>query len=164
VLRDRLIGIAFGLIVFGVLEHVLWPVRAADWMRERFADVLHSLAALALACAKPGGLRSREVDAQRRLIAEQVADVQGFIESSKFEVGTGNTTAIQQLTGDAQTVFLVLLAIARQEDPLPEPAREAMLRLPTEAAAVLEWPSNSGGAARDLPSTSMRPSLQSSAL
>ena len=55
VLRDRLIGIAFGLIVFGLLEHVLWPVRAADRMRERLADVLRSLGGLALACAKPGG-------------------------------------------------------------------------------------------------------------
>ena len=28
VIRDRLIGIFFGLIVFGIVEHVLWPVRA----------------------------------------------------------------------------------------------------------------------------------------
>ena len=85
VLRDRLIGVALGLIVFGLLEHVLWPVRAADRTRERLADVFRSLSGLALACAKPGGLRSSEVDAQRRLISQQVADVQGFIESSKFE-------------------------------------------------------------------------------
>jgi len=138
VLRDRLIGIALGLIVFGLLERVLWPVRAADRMRERLADVLRSLAGLALACAKPGGLRSSEVDAQRRLISQQVADVQGFIESSKFETDASGVRAIQQLTGDAQTVFLILLAIARHEGALPQSAREAMLRLPTEAGATLE--------------------------
>src|SRR4029453_3212754 len=33
VLRDRLIGVFFGLVVFGVVEHMLWPVRAADRMR-----------------------------------------------------------------------------------------------------------------------------------
>jgi len=137
VLRDRLIGIAFGLIVFGLLERVLWPVRAADRMRERLADVLRSLAGLALASAKPEGLRSSEVDAQRRLISQQVADVQGFIESSKFEPDAAGALAIQQLTGDAQTVFLILLAIARHEGALPQSAREAMLRLATDAAAAL---------------------------
>ncbi len=138
VLRDRLIGIAFGLIVFGLLEHLLWPVRAADRMRERLADLLRSLAGLALACAKPRGLRSGEVDARRRLISQQVADVQGLIESSKFEPDAAGTTAIQRLTGDAQTVFLILLAIARHEGALPPTAREATLRLPIDAAAALE--------------------------
>jgi multidrug resistance protein MdtO len=138
VLRDRLIGIAFGLIVFGLLEHVLWPVRAADRMRERLADVLRSLAGLALACAKPGGLRSSEVDARRRLISQQVADVQGFIESSKFESDAGGAMAIQRLIGDAQSVFLVLLAIARHEGALPQTAHEATLRLPMDAGAALE--------------------------
>ena len=138
VLRDRLIGIAFGLIVFELVEYALWPARAADRMRERLADVLRSLAALARACATPGGLASREVDAQRRLISGQVADVQGFIESSKFEPDVHSTTGIQRLTGDAQTVFLVLLAIARHEDALPQATREAMLRLPKGVAAVLD--------------------------
>ena len=30
VIRDRLIGIFFGLIVFGIVEHVLWPVSATE--------------------------------------------------------------------------------------------------------------------------------------
>lgn len=125
-------------MVFGLLEHVLWPVRAADRMRERLADVLRSLAELARACAGPGGLRSGDVDARRRLISQQVADVQGFIESSKFEPDAAGAVAIQQLTGDAQTVFLVLLAIARHEDALPQTAREATLQLPMNAATALE--------------------------
>jgi hypothetical protein len=78
------------------------------------------------------------VDAQRRLISQQVADVQGFIESSKFEPDAAGTVVIQQLTGDAQTVFLVLLAIARHEDALPQTAHETMRRLPMDAAAALE--------------------------
>src|SRR5262249_16863282 len=47
VVRDRLIGVAFGLIVFGVVEHFVWPVRASDRMHARLADVFRSLAALA---------------------------------------------------------------------------------------------------------------------
>jgi multidrug resistance protein MdtO len=138
VLRDRLVGVAFGLIVFGLLEHVLWPVRAVDRMRERLADVFHSLAALALGCANPGGLRPAEVDAQRRLISQQVADVQGFIESSKFELDGGSARATAQLLGDAQTVFLVLLAIARHEGVLLASSREATLRLGRDGSAALE--------------------------
>jgi hypothetical protein len=67
-----------------------------------------------------------------------VADVQGFIESSKFELDGGSARATAQLLGDAQTVFLVLLAIARHEGVLPVSSREAMLRLPRDGSAVLE--------------------------
>ena len=101
--------------MFGLLEHVLWPVRAADRTRDRLADVLRSLAGLALACAGAGRSPSSDLDARRRLISQQVADVQGFIESSKFEPGAAGAVATQRLTGDAQTVFLLLLAIARDE-------------------------------------------------
>src|SRR4029450_8819486 len=79
VVRDRLIGVAFGLIVFGIVEHVLWPVRAADRMHARLADVPRSLAGLGRVASQPPG----DVDARRRLISQQVTDVQGFIESSK---------------------------------------------------------------------------------
>jgi multidrug resistance protein MdtO len=138
VLRDRLIGVALGLIVFGLLEHVLWPVRAADRTRDRLADVLRSLAGLAIACAGPGGLGAGDLDARRRLISQQVADVQGFIESSKFESGATTVEVIQQLTGDAQVVFLLLLAIARDEGELSEAARGPALRLMADVAAALE--------------------------
>src|SRR5262245_41180509 len=54
VARDRLVGIAFGLVVFGILEHVLWPVRASDLRQQRFANVLRSLAALTRLGARDG--------------------------------------------------------------------------------------------------------------
>ena len=47
VVRDRLIGVFFGLIVFGIVEHLLWPVRAQDALRARLAEMLHLLADLA---------------------------------------------------------------------------------------------------------------------
>ncbi len=137
VVRDRLMGVAFGLIVFGIMEQVLWPVRAADQMRGRLADVLRSLADLARAAATG---TAGDVDARRRLISQQVADVQGFIESSKFEPGAGSPADIERLTGDAQSLFLVLLAIARDESgraALPDDFREATMRLGTEVATGL---------------------------
>jgi len=139
VVRDRLIGVAFGLIVFGIVEHVLWPVRAADRMHARLADVLRSLAGLACVASQPPA----DVDARRQLIAQQVADVQGFIESSKFESGAdgADAQAIERLTADTQTVFVVLLAIARAALPATRPedgVQTAMTRVDEEVAAVLE--------------------------
>src|SRR5262249_187583 len=116
VVRDRLIGVAFGLIVFGIVEHVFWPAPAADRMHARrgggaggagdgmhagLADVFRSLAALARVASRSPG----DVDARRQLISQQVTDVQGFIESSKFESGAdaGDAEAVERLTADAQT-------------------------------------------------------------
>jgi multidrug resistance protein MdtO len=142
VVRDRLIGVAFGLIVFGLLEHVLWPVRAADRMHARLADVFRSLAALARVASRPRG-DGGNVDAQRDLISQQVTDVQGFIESSKFEPGAGatDTQAVERLTADAQTVLLLLLAIARDAESAtmrPDAVRAAGIPVDEAVAATLE--------------------------
>ena len=142
VVRDRLIGVAFGLAVFALMEHLLWPVRAADRMHARLADVFRTLAAFArVASRRPDD--ASDVTARRQLISQQLTDVQGFIESSKFEAGTGaaDTQAVQRLTADAQTVFVSLLAIARaaesadvRADALTAIAREVDERV----ASILE--------------------------
>ena len=142
VVRDRLIGVAFGLIVFGVVEHRLWPVRAADRMRTRLADVFRSLAAFARVASRPrdgGG----DLGARRQLISQQIADVQGFIESSKFELSDTVTDAqaVARLTADAQTVFLVVLSIARDAESLdlrPDAVRTKTVQIDDAAAAILE--------------------------
>src|SRR5256712_8971725 len=138
VVRDRLIGVAFGLIVSGSVEHVVWPARAADRMPARLADVFRSLAAFARALSQPPG----DVDARRRLISQQVTDVQGFIESSKYESGTGagDAQTVERRTADAQTVFLVLLAIAREATAAarpPEALQTATIRVDDAVAAIL---------------------------
>jgi multidrug resistance protein MdtO len=141
VVRDRLIGVAFGLIVFGLVEHVLWPVRAVDRMHARLADVWRSLAVLARGASRPGD--DDRLTAQRNLIAQQVADVQGFVESSKFEPAAGavDAEAVQRLIANAQTVFLVLLAIAHDAESATirqAAVREAMWRVDEDVAAILE--------------------------
>ena len=142
VVRDRLIGVAFGLIVFGLVEHVLWPVRAADRMYSRLADVFRSLAAFARVASRPLDDRG-DVDARRQLISQQVTDVQGFIESSKFEPGAGaaDTQEVQRLTADAQAVFLLLLAIARDAAlaaRCPDAVDAAATHVDQEVAVVLD--------------------------
>ena len=73
VARDRLVGIAFGLVVFGILEHFLWPVRASDRRQQRFADVLRC-PRRARAPQRPGAHRVRagiasSDDTRRRISA-----------------------------------------------------------------------------------------------
>jgi len=69
--------------------------------------------------------------------------VQGFIESSKFEPGAGaaDAQAVERLTADAQAVFLVLLAIARDAASAarrPDALRAATTRVDQDVAVILE--------------------------
>ncbi len=142
VVRDRLIGVAFGLIVFGLVEHLLWPVRAADRMHARLAEVFRALAALARVASRSQGVAG-DVDARRQLISQQLTDVQGFIESSKFEPGAdgADAHAIERLTADAQSVFLVLLAIARDAESAairPDTVPATTPRVDADVATILD--------------------------
>jgi multidrug resistance protein MdtO len=110
VLRDRLIGVFFGLAVFGLVEHLLWPARAADVLRARFAEMLRLLAGLARAA---DGQAAADVDRSRLRISQKVEEIQGLIESSKFEPDARDLDALQKATGEAQIVFLLLLSRAR---------------------------------------------------
>src|SRR5262249_42363195 len=121
VARDRLVGIALGLVVFGFLEHFLWPVRASDRRQRRFADVLRSLAALARvgAEAHTGADLDRALGELRREITYGLGEAQRLLEESKFEVESGELEAFQRNVGDAQTIFLVLLSLAYQRRVSP---------------------------------------------
>ena len=123
VIRDRLIGVFFGLIVFGIVEHLLWPVRAADALRARLAEMLHLLAELARTGSEQRSqtVTSNDMDSWRRRISQKVEDVQGLIESSKFESGAFKLSEIQKRTGDAQIVFILLLSLARQRHDVTQP-------------------------------------------
>ena len=130
VVRDRLIGVFFGLIVFGIVEHLLWPVRARDALRARLAELMHLLADLARSAttrekrlqssildhqsSADVSMATNDVDSWRRRISQKVEEVQGLIESSKFESGDLDLDEIQKRTGDGQLVFVLLLSLARR--------------------------------------------------
>jgi hypothetical protein len=143
VVRDRLIGVFFGLIVFGIVEHLLWPVRAQDALRARLAKIMRLLAELArtgMSSATPN-VTNNEVESWRRRTSQKVQEVQELIESSKFESGSLDLDALQKHTGDAQIIFVLLLSLARQRHDLtrlPEAARTAAIDLDTAVAAALE--------------------------
>jgi hypothetical protein len=114
VLRDRLVGVAFGLIVYGLVEHYLWPERAMNALRARLAETLRLLADLARAgTSDGGGVTAADADSWRRRISLKVAEVQGLIESSKFESHDLDLGALEKKTADAQIVFVLLLSLAR---------------------------------------------------
>jgi hypothetical protein len=62
----------------------------------------------------PPSVTNRTVDSWRRRISLKVEEVQGLIESSKFEVGDFNPSEIQKLTSDVQIIFILLLSLARR--------------------------------------------------
>ena len=116
VIRDRMIGITFGLIVFSTVEYLLWPVLASDVLRLRLSEILHLLAELARTGAdqETQTVISSDVDSWRRRISQKVTDAQALIESSKFESSPFNLYEIQKRIGDAQIILILLLALARQ--------------------------------------------------
>jgi len=69
--------------------------------------------------------------------------VQGFVESSKFEAGArgADAQAVEQLTAGTQTVFLVVLAIARAAASAARPTdavQTVTTRIDDEVATILE--------------------------
>jgi multidrug resistance protein MdtO len=142
VVRDRLIGIFFGLIVFGIVENLLWPVRAQDALRARLAEVLRLLGELARSKTRADEnprMLVNDVDSWRRRISEKVAGVQGLIESSKFESGSLKVGEIQKCTGHAQLVFVLLLSLARSRDiAQPSAFRTAEVELDSNIATALD--------------------------
>ncbi len=142
VVRDRLIGVFFGLIVFGIVEQLLWPVRAQDALRAHLAEILHLLAELARSKTsdKNPTVITGEVDSWRRRISQKVEDMQGLIESSKFESGDLDVDEIQKRIGDGQLVFVLLLSLARQGQDIAEPSvfRTAEVDLDRKIATALE--------------------------
>ena len=153
VVRDRLIGVFFGLIVFGIVENLLWPVRARDALRARLAEVLRLLAELARSKTRADEnptVLVNDVDSWRRRISQKVEEAQGLIESSKFEAGDLDVDGIQKRIGDGQLVFVLLLSLARQsrDTPrLPDAMRAAAVNVDNAVATALEALANhvSGG-------------------
>jgi multidrug resistance protein MdtO len=161
VIRDRLIGIAFGLIVFGLVEHYLWPERAMDALRARLSETLRLLADLARSGRSDRSLTSVEVDSWRQRISLKVAEAQGLIESSKFESHELDLDVVQRRTADAQVVFVLLLALARlRRDPgLPEPAQAAALGVDDAVAKTLEAMAARVSHGRELPTPDLQDAL-----
>ncbi len=145
VVRDRFVGIALGLIVFGVINSRLWPVSALETMRAKLADVLRLLARLA---SLPDDNRSpaprlAEGYALRLHTYKDFAAVAELQEGSKFEPGAEARQRLETASEKMKALLLYLLAIIQHRadlrpDQVPEPLREASARFRTTLANMLD--------------------------
>ena len=166
VARDRVIGVFFGLIVFGVVEHLLWPVRAQDVLRARLGEMLHLLADLARAATTREkrlqssilghqssadlSMATDDVDSYRRRISQKVQDMHTLIESSKFQAGLIESSAFesgdlkvsesQNVLCDAQIIFILLLSLAHLKHDLThsDVVRAAVVELDDAIVTALQ--------------------------
>jgi hypothetical protein len=145
VVRDRFVGVALGLIVFGFINSRLWPVSALQTMRAKLAHILHLLARLA---SLPDANRSpapslAEAYALRLQAYKDFATVAELQEGSKFEPGGEDRKRLEMAADKMKALLLYLLAIIQHRadlrpDQVPEPLREASTRFRTSLANMLE--------------------------
>jgi multidrug resistance protein MdtO len=145
VVRDRLIGIALGLTVFGLISNWLWPVKALQNTRAKLASAFQTLAKLA-------GLPDEKKEPTPRLAEaydlrlqayQQFRAVHELLEGAKFEPGEQVRRKLQEINSTAQRLFLYLLAIIQHRpdvrpEAVPEPLREASASFRTALADELQ--------------------------
>jgi multidrug resistance protein MdtO len=144
VARDRLIGIALGLVVFGIINSRLWPVTALGTMRAKLASVLRALAQLA-------GLPDTDKEHARQLtgayalrlqVYQDFGAIREMLESSKFEFGASQRERLEAIRDAAQALFLHQLAIVQHRPDLrpsavPGPLSETSARFRATLADLL---------------------------
>src|SRR5882724_6436120 len=120
VVRDRFVGIALGLIVFGVVNSQLWPVRALETIRVKLAGILRLLARLASLPDDNESPMTRLAEAYTlRLQAYQgFAAVAELKEGSKFEPGVEIRERLDTASEKMKALLLYLLAIIQQRADL----------------------------------------------
>ena len=136
---NRILGVLLGIVVMGLVYHWVWPVRASRAMRPALAVALRAMALLAEVERARGGYASEVSRAARHRVAvyRALATVLRLREDSVLEPGAAAPAAraeralILDLTGDAQGVFLALLALARHR------LETRATSVPVEAAAPL---------------------------
>src|SRR5262249_11696735 len=111
--RNRLVGIALGLVVFGIIDTQLWPVRAGATILPTLATALRLLARLVRLPGQPvEPARLLSEAANLRVQISQVFDtVRQRLEETKFEPGRVEHDVMAQLMAEAHAVFLTLLAV-----------------------------------------------------
>jgi multidrug resistance protein MdtO len=144
VVRDRFVGVALGLIVFGVINSRLWPVTSLGTMRAKLASVLRTLAQIAgLPDEEDHATRLTEAYALRLKAYQDFGTVSELLESSKFESGAERRNRLEAIRDAAQSLFLQQLAIIQHRPDLrpssvPKPMRAASAKFRATLAEVLE--------------------------
>jgi multidrug resistance protein MdtO len=143
VARDRLIGIALGLTVFGLINSRLWPVTALGTMRGKLASILRTLSKISgLPDEEDHAPKLTEAYALRLQVYQDFGAFHELLESSKFESGAEKRERLDAIRNAAQALFLHQLAIIQHRPDLrpssvPQPLREASVRFRATIADTL---------------------------
>jgi multidrug resistance protein MdtO len=143
VVRDRLIGIVLGLVVFGFINNHLWPVKALDTTRAKLASILRLLAKLAgLPDGNNHAPQMAEAYALRLQMYQDLGTLRQLFESSKFEPGASQRERLETMDNTAQMLFLHQLAIIQHRPDIrpsavPEPLRAASAKFRATLADLL---------------------------
>jgi multidrug resistance protein MdtO len=145
VVRDRLIGILLGLVVFELINSQLWPVKALETTRSKLASALQTLAKLA-------GLPDEHKDPTPRLAEaydlrlqayQEFGAVRELLKGAKLEPGEEIRQKLEELSSAAQRLLFYLLAIVQHRPDLrpeavSEPLTAASVRFRTTLADELQ--------------------------
>jgi multidrug resistance protein MdtO len=143
VVRDRLIGIVLGLMVFGFINNHLWPVKALDTTRAKLASILRLLAKLAnLPDGNNHATQMAEAYALRMQMYQDLGTLRQLFESSKFEPGASQRERLEAMDNTAQMLFLHQLAIIQHRPDIrpsavPEQLRAASAKFRATLADLL---------------------------
>ena len=143
VVRDRLVGVVLGLVVFGIINSRLWPVTALGTLREKLASVLRTLAQIAgLPDEENHAPRLTEAYALRLKVYQNFGAIDELLESSKFESGAQQRERLETIGNTAQVLFLQQLAIIQHRPDLrpsvvPAPMRAASAKFRATLAEAL---------------------------
>jgi multidrug resistance protein MdtO len=143
VVRDRLVGIALGLVVFEIINCRLWPVTALSALRAKLGSILRTLAQLAgLPDEKDNAPQLTEAYDLRLQAYKDFGALDELFESSKFEPGASERKTLEEIRDATQTLFLHELAIIQHRADLrphavPETIRAASARFRAALADVL---------------------------
>ena len=144
VVRDRLIGIVLGLIVFEFINTHLWPVKATDTIRAKLASALRAVAELASLPGKADPVKSllRRAYELRIRANQDFGVMHQFSVSARFEPGEAARRELEKGGANAEKLLLLLLATAQHRadlplEQLPEPLRQAKVRLSDALAGFL---------------------------
>lgn len=143
VVRDRLIGIVLGLVVFGFINNHLWPVKALNTTRAKLASILRLLAKLAdLPDGNNHAPQMAEAYTLRLQMYQDHGTLRQLFESSKFEPGALQRERLEAMDNTAQMLFLHQLAIIQHRPDIrpsavPEPLRAASAKFRATLAEFL---------------------------
>jgi multidrug resistance protein MdtO len=149
VVRDRLVGIALGLIVFQIVNSCLWPVSTFEIMRTKLADLLRLLAGLTRLPddQKDPAPQMAEAFALRLQAYKNFATFDELRQSMEFEPGAPSRNRFEAASQKTKTLFLNLLAILQHRTDLrpgsvPESIRASSARFRTTLSDLLDALSN----------------------